>query len=140
MSMTLYQWAKVGHVFGFVMWVGTMVGALNIMAAHARAKAGSEFHPLEKQVGIAMDIGAALTIAFGATILFGMGLKFYLLGAGWMHTKLLLVFALTGVHGFTRVKLKKFRTTDNATLPGAVIPVTNLLALGIIILVIVRPF
>jgi uncharacterized membrane protein len=61
--------------------------------------------------------------------------------SGWFHAKLtLVVLGLLGMHGFLRVKVRKFRQGQVAPLPGFLLPLMLLLVFGILVLVRVQPF
>lgn len=142
MGPETYLWIKAGHTFGFLMWAGSLVGAINILRAHADANAGEAYHKLEKNVGIAADVGATLTIVFGALMLFlapgAPGV--YLTGAGYFHAKLLCVVLLIVMHVITRVKIRKFRNGEVKPIPMWLFAATELLTIAIIVLVVVKPF
>lgn len=143
MSLETLQWMHVGHIFGFVMWIGTMLGLFQILMAHAEADeaARAGFGPLEKRVAMAMDVGATLTIVFGLVMLLVPegGLDIFKAG-GFFHIKLALVVALIGAHGFLRVKVKKFGRGEVTAPPAWMFPLLSLTVLAIIIMIVVRPF
>lgn len=66
-----------------------------------------------------------------------------LLSAGWLHAKLVLVVAMTGMHGFYLVQGKRI-DTGVASVDARRLRLLNevpfLLLIGIVILVVVRPF
>ncbi|MBT8495427.1 MAG: CopD family protein [Deltaproteobacteria bacterium] len=143
-SPVLWQILLVVHIIGFVMWVGTLIGASHVLKAHAEAGpgAGKMFDKLEKSFAIPMDIGATFTIVAGLLLIFARpGGTAILKGAGFMHTKLLLVAFLIVGHGILRKKLGQFRRGQDLTPPaGWLFPVVNISAWAIVILIIVRPF
>ena len=141
----IHDWVLVAHVFGFVMWVGSLIGALHVLGAHSVADGGHKaFEDLEKSLGIAADVGATLTIASGLYLALGGPLNFFVkndVDGAFMHVKVTLVaLGLLGLHGFVRVKIKKFRNGKVAPIPKALFPVLMLVVLSIIILILVRPF
>ena len=142
MSPEIVQWLYVGHIFGFVMWVGTMFGLFQILQAHAQDKtAASAFGPLEKNVAGAMDVGAALTLIFGILLIVGPpnGTAIFKAG-GFFHIKLTLVVGLLAAHGILRVRVRKYREGQVKALPQWMFPLLSLGVLAIIIMIIVRPF
>jgi putative membrane protein len=143
MSADTVQWMLVGHIFGFLMWTGTLFGLYQILLAHgeAGAGAGDAFGPLEKRVAMAMDVGATIAIAFGLILIFGPpnGTAIFKAG-GFFHIKLALVVVIIGIHGFVRVKIKKFSHGEVSSPPAVLFPVMSLIVLGIVIMMIVRPF
>src|SRR5205823_10395857 len=63
--------------------------------------------------------------------------------AGWLHGKLLLVFLLSGVHGFFSKCAKDFaadRNTRSQKFYRVINEVPTIMMIGIVILVIVKPF
>jgi protoporphyrinogen IX oxidase len=140
MSPETLVWIKAFHVFGVLMWMGTMIGLCHIMVAHANADLGARpsFHALERNMGRAMDVGATLAMVFGVIMLLKVP---GLMKAGYMHAKLaLVILAILSTHGFLRVKIRKYREGKVVPLPGFLAPLLSLVALGVIILVFVKPF
>lgn len=143
MSFETLQWMRVGHIFGFVMWIGTLYALFQILMAHAEAEesARGAFGPLEKRVAIAMDIGATLAIVFGVVLIVKLPYGTALFKAGgFFHIKLTLAAALIGVHGFLRVKVKKFGRGEVKAPPAWLFPLMSVAVLSIVIMIIVRPF
>ena len=141
MSPETLLWMRVGHIFGFIMWTGTMVGLLNMLREHAAATDGERpvLVRMEKKVAMFMDIGATLTILFG--IIQMVGLDFVMFqGGGYFHAKMTLVLVLLGIHGFVRVKVKKYGRGEVAPVPTAVLVAQELVVLAILIVAVVRPF
>ena len=63
--------------------------------------------------------------------------------AGWLHGKLLLVFALSGMHGFLGRCVKDFaadRNMRSERFYRLINEVPTVLMIGIVILVVVKPF
>jgi putative membrane protein len=142
MSPATYQWNLALHVFGIVLWTGGMLACLRLLAAHGAAgKAAPEGLILtERRTAVMMDIGATIAMVTGLYLLFRSPTS-PLTSGGWMHAKLtLVVLGMLTLHGFTRVKVRKFRNGDVRPLPGFVVPVFIAVALGVILLVEVRPF
>jgi putative membrane protein len=142
MSPATYQWNLALHVFGIVLWTGGMLACLRLLAAHGAAgKAAPEGLILtERRTAVMMDIGATIAMVTGLYLLFRSPTS-PLTSGGWMHAKLtLVVLGMLTLHGFTRVKVRKFRNGDVRPLPGFVVPVFIAVALGVIVLVEVRPF
>jgi uncharacterized membrane protein len=141
MSANAIAWLRVFHLFGVMTWVGTMMSLFYILDAHARAEMGARpaFHQLERVSAIAMDIGATIAIACGVILL--VQEPFLLKGHGFMHAKLALVAVVfLGGHGFLRVKVRKFRESHFKPLPPGLPQLVSLALLGILVLVLVKPF
>lgn len=142
MSQTAYEWVRALHIFGVLMWVGTMISLLHILAAHARAEIAARpaFHALERATAIAMDVGGTIAIVSGLILLFKM-VPSPLKTGGYMHAKLTLVFLFLFLgHGFLRAKVRKYRESIVKPIPPFVPPLFSLVALAVIVLVVVQPF
>lgn len=132
---------RVGHTFGFIMWTGTMVGLLNMLREHGTAADGERpvLERMEKKVALFMDIGATLTILFGIIQMVGLDFAMFR-GGGYFHAKMTLVLVLLGIHGFVRVKVKKYGRGEVAPVPTVVLVAQELVVIAILIVAVVRPF
>jgi putative membrane protein len=142
MSSATYQWTLAIHVFGIVLWTAGMFACLRMLAAHAAvgAAAPQGLALAERRTAVLMDIGATIAILTGLYLTFFSATK-PLTQGGWLHAKLtLVVLGVLGLHGFVRVKVRKFRDGDVRPLPGFVLPVLLAVVLGVIVLVRIRPF
>lgn len=140
MSPESYNWVRAIHLFAVFMWMGTMTGLAHTLVAHANADLGARaaFHKIEKMTAMMMDIGGTLSIVTGVYFLTQIE---GVMKHGYMHAKLgLIVVGPLAIHGFLRVKVRKYRESNVAPLPGVLPPLITLLALTIIILIVVRPF
>jgi len=141
MNPTVANWVNAFHIYGFLMWTGTLIALLNVLSFHAEVDPAGRpaFEKLEKAAAMAMDIGA--TIAMAAGIYWLVASEFvYLKGAGYFHAKLFLVLLFLGLHGFVRAKVKRFRLGQVKPIPKVMPLAGNLIVLGIVILVVVKPF
>jgi putative membrane protein len=89
-----------------------------------------------------MSIGALLTVAPGLWLMFAYGGD-WLAGNGWMHTKLALVAALIGYHGWCQIQVKRFREHRNRNSAGYfrwMNEVPSILLIAIVVLAVVKPF
>jgi protoporphyrinogen IX oxidase len=88
---------------------------------------------------------AIMTPAMIATWILGLILAWQggWFAAGWLHGKLLLVLAMSGVHGFLSKTVRLFAEDRNAR-PARFYRMLNevptLLMIGIVILAVVKPF
>lgn len=143
MKVKTGQWVMVIHIFGFVMWIGTLMGMYQLLFAHQKAEpaAHSAFIDLEKKLGIAMDVGAFIALLGGLYFaLRSTPSPFTGKGNGWFHAKLLLVVGIIVLHVIARIKARKFREGEIKPIPEVLFPVISLTVLAIVILVKVRPF
>lgn len=138
-SLTTQKWVLVIHIFGFLTWIGSLFALYELLYAHQKAGEGARgaFVEMEKKTALAMDIGAFVAMLGGFYYAIRGGT---FSAGGWFHTKLLLAAIIIGFHGFARVKVRKFRDGDIKPIPTVFTPLMTLTVLGIIILVMVRPF
>jgi len=137
-------WLKAFHIISFVCWFAGLFYLPRLFVYHAMSTdeaSLTRFQTMERKLYFGI-----MTPAMFATFILGMimlvkGWPFYKT-QGWMHIKLLLVFALIGYHHVCKSHLKKF--AQNANKKSHVyfrwfneIPVLFLVA--IVILVVVKP-
>ncbi|WP_334175633.1 protoporphyrinogen oxidase HemJ [Pseudoxanthobacter sp.] len=139
-----YLWGKVLHILSFVAWMAAMFYLPRLMVYHCDAPKGSvqseTFKVMERRL-----LKAIATPAMIATWIFGLYLAWAggFFTDGWLHAKLLLVLILSGVHGFLARQVRAF-AEDRNRFSGRFYRVLNevptLLLIGIVILVILKPF
>jgi putative membrane protein len=140
----LYDWLKAFHVIAVIAWLAGMLYLPRLFVYHAEAPKGSiqseTFKIMERRLLKAIINPAMIVTWVLGLILVWQGGWWK---AGWFHGKLLLVLVLSGVHGVYVRRLKDF-ASDSNTRPARYYRVLNevptVLMIGIIILVIVKPF
>lgn len=141
---SFYPWAKAIHVIAVISWMAGMLYLPRLFVYHADTAVGSEqsetFKVMERRLlrGI---INPAMTI----TWIFGLWLawKIFAFQGGWLHAKLALVLAMSGVHGYLSASVRRFAEDRNekpARHWRIVNEIPTLLMIAIVILVIVKPF
>lgn len=141
---SFYPWAKAIHVIAVISWMAGMLYLPRLFVYHADTAFGSEqsetFKVMERRLlrGI---INPAMTI----TWIFGLWLawKIFAFQGGWLHAKLALVLAMSGVHGYLSASVRRFAEDRNekpARHWRIVNEIPTLLMIAIVILVIVKPF
>ena len=140
------EWVKALHVISVLAWMAGMMYLPRLFVYHAESPAGSEksetFKVMERRLyrGITTPAMVATWI-FGLWLAFGFGVVDF--SQGWMWLKAVLVIALSGVHGFYGRLLRDF-ATDRNTRPAKFYRMINevpfVIAIGIVIAVIVKPF
>jgi protoporphyrinogen IX oxidase len=140
----LYDWLKAFHVIAVIAWMAGMLYLPRLFVYHSEAQRGSiqseTFKIMERRLLKAI-INPAMIVTWilGVTLLWQGGWW----KAGWMHGKILLVVVLSGLHGIYVRRLKEF-AADRNTRPARYYRVLNevptVLMIGIVILVIVKPF
>lgn len=145
--LTHYQWIKALHVIAVMAWMAGMLYLPRLFVYHATAPKGGELSETLKIMEyrlLRFIINPAMiaTFVFGGLMLWA-NWKGLMTGQGWMHAKILFVLLLAGVHGMLSGARKKFARDAN-TRPAKFYRILNevptLLMIGIVILVIVKPF
>ena len=140
----LFPWIKALHIISVIAWMAGMLYLPRLFAYHCDAPAGSQqsetFKVMERRLlrGI-INPAMIATWVFGLTLLFAY--DFY--EFPWMHAKLALVVILSGVHGLLSRWRRDFAEDRNARgsrFYRVVNEVPALLMVGIVILVVVKPF
>jgi putative membrane protein len=136
-------WLKAFHIIGVVMWFAGMFYLPRLFVYHAAATDATSierFKVMERRLFAMMSVGAALTFIFGiATLLMVRGF----LQAGWMHAKLTLVVGLIVYNHWCRRLMMDFRNDRNRHSERwyrIFNEVPTLFLIGIVILVVVKPF
>jgi putative membrane protein len=140
----LYPWIKAGHVVALIAWMAAMLYLPRLFVYHAGLPAGSEvqsatFKIMERRLAKAiMTPAMILTWIFGITLAVKSG--YYT--AYWLQMKFLLVFAMTGIHGWLSRMVKDFaadRNTRSTKFYRIINEVPTLLMILIVILAVVKP-
>lgn len=136
----MYQWIKVVHVIGFLVWSGGLVACQALLRRQGKAtgEARTVLGEVARKFALAMDIGAMTAIIAGLYLAVGFEFNAFKDG-GWLHVKTTLVAVLLGVHGFSRVQVRKLRERPDATFPTIILLVTIALLAAIIIFATVKP-
>jgi len=136
MDPDTYNWLRVGHVFGFVLWIGGMVALLQLLRVHGAVEGAARdvLARHERKMALVMDVGATLTMVCGFVTALGGSVNYFKTGA-WLHIKLTLVaVVIVGLHGWTRAQVKRFRKGQVRPIPPVLMWVVLAAAAGIILL------
>jgi putative membrane protein len=140
----VYEWVKALHIISVIAWMAGMLYLPRLFVYHCEAEAGSKqsetFKVMERRL-----LRAIINPAMIATWVLGLWLAYdqALFKAGWLHGKLALVLALTALHGLFSRWVRDFAADRNAhsqKFYRIVNEVPAVLMIGIVILVIVKPF
>ncbi len=140
----MLEWIKALHVIAVISWMAGMLYLPRLFVYHCGAEAGSKqsetFKVMERRL-----LKAIINPAMTVTWLAGLYLAWsgHLFSASWFHAKLLLVMVLSGVHGVFARYVKDFaadRNTRSEKFYRVINEVPTLLMIGIVILVVVKPF
>ena len=139
-----YPWVKALHVIAIIAWMAGLLYLPRLFVYHCAALPGSEqaetFKVMERRL-----LRAIMTPAM--IVAWVLGLWLMARGnwhtAGWMHGKFALVVTLSGLHGYLSASVRAFaqdRNTRSARHWRIVNEVPTVLMVGIVVLVIVKPF
>ena len=140
----MYEWIKALHVIAVIAWMAGMLYLPRLFVYHCDAEIGSKqsetFKVMERRL-----LKAIINPAMAMTWLAGLYLAFagHWFSAGWLHGKLLLVAAMSGLHGFLVRCVKDFAADQNLRshkFYRVINEVPTVLMVGIVILVVVKPF
>lgn len=135
---------KVIHVLAVISWMAGLLYLPRLFVYHAGVAPGSEaaglFETMERRL-----YRAIMTPAMALAWITGLWLAWRSFGfaGGWLHAKLLLVFGMSAHHGLQgrwRRAFSEGRNTRSARFFRFQNEVPTLLMIGIVILVIVKPF
>lgn len=140
-----YLWVKALHVISIIAWMAGLLYLPRLFVYHCTVPIGSEssetFKVMERRL-----YNAIMTPAMIASYVFGIGMLVLTpewLSQPWLHAKLLLVVFLTASH----VAMSRWRqdfAADRNSRPQRFFRMINevptLLMIGIVILVIIKPF
>ena len=143
--MDFYLWLKALHVLAMVAWMAGLLYLPRLFVYHAQVGPGTPqaetFKVMERRLLKAI-VNPAMAIVWitGLWLAFSSG---YIKTAGWLHAKIGLVILLSGFHGFLAATTKRFAADSNSRSVGffrVANEVPTVLLIGIVILVIVKPF
>nr|WP_306263526.1 protoporphyrinogen oxidase HemJ [Pararhizobium sp. IMCC3301] len=142
----MYLWLKAFHILAVISWMATLLYLPRLMVYHCSAAAGSEQSETFKimQRRLLRGIGTP-------AMLVSWALGLYLIGAGgylgdgtyWLHGKLLLVILMSAVHFRLAWHVKQFASDQNRHSERyfrIINEVPAVIMVGIVILVVVKPF
>jgi putative membrane protein len=143
-KIMLYLWLKAFHVVAIIAWMAGMLYLPRLFVYHCDAPKGSiqseTFKIMERRLLKAIINPAMIAAWVLGLILIWQG---GWITSGWLHAKVALVLILSGVHGRLVRHVKEF-AADRNTRPARYYRLLNevptVLMIGIVILVIVKPF
>ena len=141
-----YLWIKVLHIVSVVAWMAGLLYLPRLFVYHAAAEAGSPtsetFKVMERRLlrGI-MNPAMIVVYLFGILLALTPGIVDW--RSGWIYAKLVLVAALTLYHHALarwRKEFERDRNTRPQRFYRLINEVPTLILIGIVILVVVKPF
>jgi putative membrane protein len=140
----LYLWLKALHVIAVIAWMAGMLYLPRLFVYHCEAEIGSKqsetFKVMERRL-----LRAIINPAMVATWVLGLWLAWDagLFRSGWLHAKLTLVLGMSALHGVFVRYVRDFaadRNRHTQRFYRIINEVPTLLMIGIVILVVVKPF
>ena len=140
----LYLWIKALHIIAVIAWMAAMLYLPRLMVYHAMAEVGSAtsetFKVMERRL-----LKAIATPAMIVTWLAGLVLIYEggWIASPWLHLKLVLVLAMSAIHGLLARWVRDFAADANtrtAKFYRIINEVPTVLMIGIVILVVLKPF
>ncbi|WP_342249254.1 CopD family protein [Sphingomonas sp. OTU376] len=142
-----YLWVKAFHIIFVIFWMAGLFLLPRYLVHHQEALGTPEAVAWEKREALLRRM--ILTPSIGIVWLLGLMLAANLglfeggAGLGWLHAKLLIVFLLSGYHGWAVGYSKKLAKGQGAIAPRTLRMVGEVPALAVIliaILAVVKPF
>ena len=146
-SMNTYLWVKALHIISVISWMAGMLYLPRLFVYHASLAKGSEASELLKTMErrlLRYIINPAMIASWG----FGLWLvSFYgfdtIMHEGWFHAKVTFLIGLQIVHAMLSRSRRQFAQDRNIQSPlffRILNEVPTVLMIGIVIVVIVKPF
>ncbi|MBM3572685.1 MAG: protoporphyrinogen oxidase HemJ [Alphaproteobacteria bacterium] len=141
-----YPWIKAFHVISVIAWMAGLLYLPRLFVYHCEAPEGSResetFKTMERRLLRAiMNPAMITTYIFGGLLLATPGVADW--GAAWLWCKLALIGGLTVMHHLFALWQKDFLVGHNTRSAGfyrAMNEVPTAMMIGIVVMVIVRPF
>jgi putative membrane protein len=143
---TLYPWTKALHIVSVIAWMAGLLYLPRLFVYHAEARIGSDaaetFKVMERRLlhGI-MNPAMGATFFFGILLLLTPGVVDW--SAGWIYLKLAGVAALAVLHHLLGTWRRSFAEDANrrsARFYRIVNEIPTVLLIGIVVMVVVKPF
>ena len=140
----IYLWIKAVHIIFVIFWMAGLFMLPRFLVYHQEATPGSPEDAAwakreRRLIRIILNPAMIITWILGLTL----AVKGGWFVAGWFNVKLLIVFALSGYHGWMSAYAKKLARGER-TLSGKALRLINevpgLAAAVIVVLVVVKPF
>ncbi|MET0307116.1 MAG: CopD family protein [Sphingomonas sp.] len=142
-----YLWVKAFHIIFVIFWMAGLFLLPRYLVHHQEALGTPEAEAWTKREALLrrMILSPSIVIVWvlGLCLAVNLGLLEGGAGLGWLHAKLLLVFLLSGYHGWAIGYSKKLARGQGGLTPRTLRMVGEVPALAvvlIVILVVVKPF
>jgi len=142
----LLAYIKTFHVIAIIAWMAGLFYLPRLFVYHAASKKGSEqsetFKVMERRL-LRLITSPAMLASWALGLILAFSGVIDWLRDGWFHAKLVLVVLLSAYHGCLAMWTKDFALDRNTRSPRfyrIVNEIPTILMIGIVILVVVRPF
>lgn len=141
-----YGWVKVVHVLAIISWMAGLFYLPRLFVYHAENEGKKDLPPVflvmeRRLLKAIMRPAAVVAIVTGAALIHLGGWDQSM--PGWLWAKLLLVACMIGFHGLLEVHAARFRDgreVHSGRYFRIINEVPTVLLIGIVILVIIKPF
>lgn len=142
----LYPWTKALHVISVIAWMAALLYLPRLFVYHAErpgpGEPGETFRVMERRLlKFIANPASVATWAFGLMLVFTPGIVDW--SQGWVHAKAALVVGMTAYHHLLVRWWRAFaegRNARSAKFYRVANEVPTLLMIGIVVMVVVRPF
>jgi len=145
----MYDWIKAFHIIAVIAWMAGMLYLPRLFVYHCAAEKGSiqseTFKVMERRL-----LRAIINPAMIATWILGLWLawlgpdsRYGWFASGWLEAKLVLVLALSALHGLLARWTKDFaadRNRHSQKFYRIIYEVPTILMIAIVILAVIKPF
>lgn len=140
-----YLWLKAFHIIAMTAWMAGMLYLPRLYVYHVGAEVGSDsdkmLQTMERRLlRYIINPAMILTFVFGVALIVSSP---EWMKQGWLHAKIMLVLAMTGVHGYLAMARKQFENGTNTRPAGfyrLLNEVPTVLLILIVLLVVLKPF
>jgi protoporphyrinogen IX oxidase len=144
---TAYLWVKAAHIIFVIFWMAGLFLLPRYLIHHQDALGTPEAEKWAEREAklrkMILEPSIAIVWALGAALAVNVGLLDGGAGLGWLHAKLLLVFALSAYHGWAIGYARRLGKGE-ARLPARTLKLLNevpaLAVVLIVVLAVVKPF
>src|SRR5579862_3673661 len=140
----MYEWIKALHIIAVIAWMAGMLYLPRLFVYHAEAEPGSKtaetFKVMERRLlrGI---MNPAMIVVWLTGLYIAYANDFF--RAPWLHAKLTLVVVMSALHGYLARQTRMFaqdRNDRTSRFYRILNEVPTVILIGIVILVVVKPF
>src|SRR5712675_1238192 len=144
MRYPMYEWIKALHIIAVIAWMAGMLYLPRLFVYHCEAEPGSRqsetFKVMERRLLKAI-INPAMVMSWALGLWLAWQGGWY--AAPWLQAKVVLALAMSGMHGFFVRWVRDFaadRNQHTQRFYRIINEVPTILMIGIVLLVVVKPF